>query len=166
MFITNSTNIRVMSSGTRLVKRAEVKRINFPAIMPNNSCTEMFYEYRACRQEFPFGGGLEAIIQIYIFVHGGEDHEDSVLYQILRWLYQWKLLYDNIRLIKKTMNTEMEDVVHRKKLHKQLDAVFILAIHWCLHCNSKSDYYYVVLHHDGDGNNGHCPFSQCWLPPA
>lgn len=49
-FILQTNNVKMMSFGTRLIKRVDRPCVSFSEIMQNKSCVEIFGAYRAFRQ--------------------------------------------------------------------------------------------------------------------
>lgn len=83
----------------------------------------MYRKYRAYRECYTLGGTFRPFERSK-YVSIVQKMTKSPL-GIKCWVYYVieHFLYDKKRVIKRIMNTEMDDVVRRKQLHKKLDAV-------------------------------------------
>lgn len=109
--------------GKRSMKKSDGGNVDFPAIMRNKSCIQLYREYRAYRKDYPLGGTLKLFERsTFVAIVQKIRKIQRTIKACVDYIIG-NLLHDNTRVIKRIMYTEMDDVGLRKELHKKLEAV-------------------------------------------
>lgn len=112
------------------MKKTEGRRVDFPPIIRNKSCIYIYRKYRACRDEYPLGGTLKPLKRpTFLEIVQKITKSQRIIKYCVDYIIG-NLVYDKTRVIKRIMDTEMDDVGLRKELHKKLDAAVEFLNFW------------------------------------